>query len=442
MVTTREHLKHAWSLFNRWTPGKPTGEVRDDYRTVKNEPSALSSRRQVPTNHYTVSSSAAAIFLRIAIDVSMIEFQHVKIDSGNETQTLQTKSSLNRLFTVEANQDQSAIEFMHNLVYNMFDDGETVAVPTITNLDPKTANYSIEELRIGKVIDRYRDSVKVSVYNPEKGDFSDIVVKKKFVAIIQNPLYEVLINGNPTIDRLLRKLSIVDKEDIDNIKNRMNMILELPIPVKGSIKKNEAAERVKELEEQLKNNKLGIAYINSNEKVTQLSKQLTSTLMDDIKYLKEQLLNELGLNENIFNGKASAAEMQNYYVRTIEPIAKHIQQEFQRKFITKTAYTQGHRINIYRDPFKLIDISILASTGDALIRNNIVTANEFRSKIGFGPHWAPQANMLYNPNIANNNQAAGYGYAGDPNQEGMYPPQEGEYPYDQNEGMDYEQEGV
>ena len=329
----------------------------------------------------------------------------------------------------------------------MFDDGEVIAVPTDTDIDPDTMSYNINEIRIGKAVEWYKDDIKVRLYNPMIGDFSEVVVKKKFTAIIQNPLYAVLANGNPTLDRLLRKLSIVDKEDMDVVTNKLNIILELPVPVKGEIKRKEAEERIKDIEKQLRTNSLGAAYIGTNEKITQLGRQITSTLMDDIKYLTTELMNQLGLNERVFNGTASAAEMQNYYVRTIEPIVRHIQQEFQRKFLTKTAYTQGHRINIYMDPFKLVDITSLAGTGDSLIRNGIMSSNEFRHKIGLGPHWAPQADMLFNPNIANKNQADGYGYAGDP---GMDPSMMGDPNMDpsmagmdpnQNEG-EYDEEGM
>lgn len=440
MVNLRDTIKHSWDMFTRHTKERPYSDVNPQIKMRVDEPRGLSPKQQSPFRQHAISSTAATIFTRIAMDVSMVEFQHVKIDPETETQSILSKSSLNRLFTVEANSDQTSVDFFHELVYNMFDDGEVVVVPTVTDVNPLDLTYNIIEVRIGKTIERYRDKIKVRLYNPEKGDFSEVVVPKKMVAIIQNPLYAVLSNGNPTLERLLRKLSIVDKEDMDNITNRANMILQLPIPVKGSLQRSEAEERIKDLEEQLKTNKLGVAYIGANEKVTQLGKTLQSNLMDDIKYLKGELMSELGLNENVFNGTASAADMQHYNVRTIQVICKHIQQEFQRKFLTKTAYTQGQRVNVYMDPFKLIDISILASTGDSLIRNGILTANEFRNKIGFGPHWAPQADTLFNPNIANKNQQGGYGYAGDPGSGGsMDPNMMGEEGYeDQNEGEYYE----
>ena len=396
-------LQHAWSMFNRNDTTSLT-ETQPVFQ-LSNEPRALNPNNAIPTRTYARASISSMIFNRIAMDASMVKFQHVKLAEDKENQTVQYGSSLQRLFEVEMNIDQSATDFFHDLVYSLFDEGVVAAVPVEATLDPTQSDaYDIKSMRFGKILEWFPTQVRVKIYNESKGDFSEVVVPKKMCAIIENPLANILGTDNPTMNRLIQKLSILDKQDIDAVANKWNMILQLPVPVRNDIKRKEADERVKDIEKQLQDSNLGIAYITADEKITQLNRQINSNLMDEIKYLTDELLSQIGLTKAVFDGTANAEQMQNYYTRTIDPIVTRIQEEFQRKFITKTGYTQGHRIVTYSDPFKLVPTSQLATIGDALLRNRILTSNEFRAVIGYGPIADPMADQLYNPNISDARQ--------------------------------------
>ncbi len=396
-------LQHAWSMFNRNDTTSLT-ETQPVFQ-LSNEPRALNPNNAIPTRTYARASISSMIFNRIAMDASMVKFQHVKLAEDKENQTVQYGSSLQRLFEVEMNIDQSATDFFHDLVYSLFDEGVVAAVPVEATLDPSQSDaYDIKSMRVGKILEWFPTKVRVKIYNESKGDFSEVVVPKKMCAIIENPLANILGTDNPTMNRLIQKLSILDKQDIDAVANKWNMILQLPVPVRNDIKRKEADERVKDIEKQLQDSNLGIAYITADEKITQLNRQINSNLMDEIKYLTDELLSQIGLTKAVFDGTANAEQMQNYYTRTIDPIVTRIQEEFQRKFITKTGYTQGHRIITYSDPFKLVPTSQLATIGDALLRNRILTSNEFRAVIGYGPISDPMADQLYNPNISDARQ--------------------------------------
>nr|DAR30325.1 MAG TPA: portal protein [Caudoviricetes sp.]DAR94800.1 MAG TPA: portal protein [Caudoviricetes sp.] len=396
-------LQHAWSMFNRNDTTSLT-ETQPVFQ-LSNEPRALNPNNAIPTRTYARASISSMIFNRIAMDASMVKFQHVKLAEDKENQTVQYGSSLQRLFEVEMNIDQSATDFFHDLVYSLFDEGVVAAVPVEATLDPSQSDaYDIKSMRVGKILEWFPTKVRVKIYNESKGDFSEVVVPKKMCAIIENPLANILGTDNPTMNRLIQKLSILDKQDIDSVANKWNMILQLPVPVRNDIKRKEADERVKDIEKQLQDSNLGIAYITADEKITQLNRQINSNLMDEIKYLTDELLSQIGLTKAVFDGTANAEQMQNYYTRTIDPIVTRIQEEFQRKFITKTGYTQGHRIITYSDPFKLVPTSQLATIGDALLRNRILTSNEFRAVIGYGPIADPMADQLYNPNISDARQ--------------------------------------
>ena len=396
-------LQHAWSMFNRNDTTSLT-ETQPVFQ-LSNEPRALNPNNAIPTRTYARASISSMIFNRIAMDASMVKFQHVKLAEDKENQTVQYGSSLQRLFEVEMNIDQSATDFFHDLVYSLFDEGVVAAVPVEATLDPTQSDaYDIKSMRVGKILEWFPTQVRVKIYNESKGDFSEVVVPKKMCAIIENPLANILGTDNPTMNRLIQKLSILDKQDIDAVANKWNMILQLPVPVRNDIKRKEADERVKDIEKQLQDSNLGIAYITADEKITQLNRQINSNLMDEIKYLTDELLSQIGLTKAVFDGTANAEQMQNYYTRTIDPIVTRIKEEFQRKFITKTGYTQGHRIITYSDPFKLVPTSQLATIGDALLRNRILTSNEFRAVIGYGPIADPMADQLYNPNISDARQ--------------------------------------
>ena len=423
-------LQHAWSMFNRNDTTSLT-ETQPVFQ-LSTEPRALNPNNSIPSRTYARASISSMIFNRIAMDSSAVKFQHVKLAEDKENQTVQYGSSLQRLFEVEMNMDQSATDFFHDLVYSLFDEGVVAAVPVEATLDPTQSEaYDIKSMRVGKIMEWFPTKVRVKLYNEHKGDFSEVTVPKKMCAIIENPLANILGNDNPTMNRLIQKLSILDKQDIDAVANKWNMILQLPVPVRNDIKRAEADARVKDIEKQLQDSNLGIAYITADEKITQLNRQINSNLMDEIKYLTDELLSQIGLTKAVFDGTANAEQMQNYYTRTIDPIVTRIQEEFQRKFITKTGYTQGHRIVTYSDPFKLVPTSQLATIGDSLLRNRILTSNEFRAVIGYGPIADPMADQLYNPNISDSRQNVSIpGSVGSP--EGQYDeyaqyPQDGEY---------------
>lgn len=422
-------LQHAWSMFNRNDTTSLT-ETQSVFQ-LSSEPRALNPNNSIPTRTYARASISSMIFNRIAMDASMVKFQHVKIAEDKENQTVQYGSSLQRLFEVEMNIDQSATDFFHDLVYSLFDEGVVAAVPVEATLDPSQSDsYDIKSMRVGKIMEWFPTKVRVKIYNESKGYFSEVVVPKKMCAIIENPLANILGTDNPTMNRLIQKLSILDKQDIDAVANKWNMILQLPVPVRNDIKRKEADERVKDIEKQLQDSNLGIAYITADEKITQLNRQINSNLMDEIKYLTDELLSQIGLTKSVFDGTANAEQMQNYYTRTIDPIVTRIQEEFQRKFITKTGYTQGHRIVTYNDPFKLVPTSQLATIGDSLLRNRILTSNEFRAVIGYGPIEDPMADQLYNPNISDARQDISIpGSVGSPEGQDEYSqyPQDEEY---------------
>lgn len=393
-------IKHGWSMFkNR---GNVAGDVDRSY-DHSNEPYAMPPSVSIPYN-VSGSSYASMIYTRIAIDISSMTFQHVIQDPDSETQIIQKKSSLNRIFTVEANIDQSSTSFMQSLVYALFEEGVVAVVITDADLDPmETGSYKINSLRVGKILQWHPQSVRVKIYNEKTGQFSEITVSKRNTAIIENPLQNIVGKQNPTLERLLQKLNLLDKQDYDMVNERLNLILQLPYPTRTETRKEIAKERLNEIDSQLKKSKLGIAYISSEEKITQLNRTLNSGLIDEIKYLTDELLSQLGYTRNVFNGTANALENMVYNNRNMA-IANRIREEFQRKFLTKTAYTQGHRIVVRSDPFKLVPPEQLASIGDSLLRNSIVTPNEFRAVIGFGPHPNPTADELYNRNIADANQ--------------------------------------
>lgn len=428
-------LQHAWSMFNRNDPTSLT-ETQPVFQ-LSSEPRALNPNNSIPMRSYARASISSMIFNRIAMDASMVKFQHVKLAEDKENQTVQYASALQRLFEVEMNIDQSATDFFHDLVYSLFDEGVVAAVPIEATLDPtQSDSYDIKSMRVGKILEWFPTKVRVKLYNESKGDFSEVIVPKKMCAIIENPLANILGTDNPTMNRLIQKLSILDKQDIDAVANKWNMILQLPVPVRNDIRRKEADERVKDIEKQLQDSNLGIAYITADEKITQLNRQINSNLMDEIKYLTDELLSQIGLTKAVFDGTANAEQMQNYYTRTIDPIVTRIQEEFQRKFITKTGYTQGHRIVSYSDPFKLVPTSQLATIGDSLLRNRILTSNEFRAVIGYGPIADPMADKLYNPNISDARQDVSIpGSVGSPEEQQDYAqyPQE-EYPQDLQNG--------
>lgn len=331
----------------------------------------------------------------------MTGFKHVKINQDNEDVT-DMKTGLNNCLTVEANIDQTHIQFIHDLVYSMFDEGVVAVVPVETTINPLiSGSFDINSLRVGKIVSWFPKHVEVQLYNDSTGQNERITIEKKNVAIVENPLYAVVNDENSTLKRLIRKLNQLDSVDDTG---RLDLIIGVPYAIKTETQRQMAEKRIKDIESQLAFGRNGIAYIDGTEKVTQLNRPINSQLPEEINSLTQQFYNQLGLTKTIFDGTASESELKIYYSRTIDPIVEYILAEFNRKFLTKTARTQGQSIVSYRDMFKTVTVEAIASLADTFRRNYIASGNEIRKIVGLKPSNDPRADELFNPNIADNNQ--------------------------------------
>lgn len=388
----KDRLRHAWNTFNN------VAYPRFDRGASSSRP----SHKHI--TFFRPSTYVAPIFNRIAMDVSMTKFKHVKIDPENEDVTDMT-TGLNNCLTLEANIDQSSIQFIHDLVYSMFDEGVVAVVPVDTTIDPgSSGSYDIITMRVGRVVNWFPDHVEVDLYNDATGQNQRIFPKKRNVAIIENPLYAVTNDDNSTLKRLIKKLNQLDNVDDLVDSGRIDLLLSVPYSIKTDTQRRMAEQRIAAIESQLSIGRNGIAYIDATEKVTQLNRPLNSQLPEKINSLEKMFYNQLGLTENIFNGTANEAELRTYYSRTIDPIVDTIVAEFKRKFITKTARTQGQTVVAYRDMFKTVTAESIGNLGDSFRRNYIATSNEIRKLVGFKPSNDPRADELFNPNIADNKQ--------------------------------------
>lgn len=344
-------------------------------------------------------SIISAVYTRLAIDVSSVAIQHVRLDQNGRYLSIEN-SSLNDCLNVEANIDQTGKALIHDAVLSMFDEGCIAIVPVETSLDiNKTGSYDILSLRTGKILEWYPSFVKVRVYNERSGQKEDVILPKKDVAIIENPLYAVMNEPNSTLKRLIYKLNLLDSIDEQSGSGKLDLIIQLPYVVKTEARKIQAESRRKDLEVQLSGSKYGIAYTDGTEKVTQLNRPAENNLMKQIEYLTSMLYSQLGLTESVFNGTADEKEMLNYYNRTIEPILTAITEEMVRKFLTKTARTQFQSIMYFRDPFKLVPVNELADIADKFTRNEILSSNDLRAIIGYKPSKDPKADELRNKNL-------------------------------------------
>lgn len=390
----KERIQHAWNAFN----SKPALTDHLHYGAGNGMPTHRSTR------NYTTSSFAAAIFNRIALDVSMTQLHHVRIDEKTEDRTT-IKSGLHYCLNTEANLDQTNLQFIQDMVYSMFDEGVVAIVPTDTTINPElTGSFEIDAMRVGRITQWFPEHVRIDLYNEGTGKNEEVMFKKKSVAILENPLYSVVNGPNATLTRLLRKMALIDNIDELVAAGRLDLIIQLPHGVKTDLQKKSAESRINMIEEQLKAGKHGITYIDSTEKITQLNRPANNQIIQNVEVLAQQFYNQLGLTANIFNGTASEAEMRGYYTRTIDPIVDNIIAEMNRKFLTKTARTQGHTLESYRDLFKFVPVEQIAQLGDTLRRNSIATANEIRQIVGFKVHNDPRSDELYNPNMADSKQ--------------------------------------
>ena len=387
-------LSHAWNAF--------IGNDYYNYSGSKYRDLGYSSTLQPYRTYFTKGndrSIVTAIYTRIAIDCMSIDLKHIRLDE-NGRYVEEIKSKLNNCLTVEANKDQTARNFIKDIVVSMFDEGVVAVVPIDTTFNPSiSSSYDIETMRTGKITQWYPDHVRVEVYNDRTGLKEELVFAKKDIAIIENPLYEVTNAPNSTLQRLILKLNILDAIDKQSGSGKLDLIIQLPYVIKSDARKEQAEKRRADIEQQLANSKFGIAYTDGTEKITQLNRSVENNLMTQIQYLTSMLYSQLGITEEVLNGSADEKTMLNYMNRTIEPIMSAIVDEMKRKFLTKTARSQNQTIEYFNDPFKLIPVTNLADIADKFTRNEIMSSNEIRQIIGMKPVNDPKADELRNKNL-------------------------------------------
>lgn len=409
------YLRHAWNAFRNKPPiYQDVGRPREPESSVY-YPGHLSylhpdHRRLSPGTDKTL---AAAIYNRLATDVCMANIRHVKTDENGMFQQ-EMRSGLNNVLTMEANADQTGRAFILDFVISMLDEGVIAAVPIDTSVDPNNGNtFDIETMRVGKITGWKPYSVSLEVYNERIGRREMLEMAKSAVAIVENPFYHVMNEPNSTLKRLTRKLALLDSIDDDIGNKKLDVIVQLPYVVKNKTKKEQAEERRQQLEEQLEKSKLGVGYIDGTERVIQLNRSLENNLMPQIEYLTSMLYSQLGITPEIMNGTANESVMMNYYKRTIDVILQAICDEFERKFLSKTARTQHQAIQFYREPFSLTPTTTIADIADKFTRNEILAPNEIRSIVGFMPSNDEAANELRNRNInQSGEQQASFATAG------------------------------
>lgn len=383
-------FKHAWNAFmNR----DPTTYHRDIGVSYSYRPDRVRFSRG---NERSIVTS---VYNRIALDASAIDIVHAKMDDNNRFTEI-IDSGLNECLTTEANVDQTGRAFLQDVVMSMLDEGCVAIVPTDTTLNPeKTGSYDILSMRTGQILEWFPQHVKVRVYNERIGRRQDILVEKSYVAIIENPLYAVINEPNSTMQRLIRKLILLDVVDEQSSSGKLDLIIQLPYVIKSPARKKQAEQRRKEIEDQLMRSKYGIAYADGAERIVQLNRSVENNLMKQIEYLTSMLYSQLGITQTILDGSADEKTMLNYYNRTIEPIVSAIVDEMKRKFLTKTARSRKQSILFFRDPFNLVPVADLAEVADKFTRNEIMTSNEFRQVIGMKPSDDPRADKLENKNL-------------------------------------------
>ena len=387
-------LKHGWNAFMNKDPTPyQTGLGASSYDHPSRPRLTMGNERSIITTIYN----------RISTDVASVDIEHVILDD-NKRFTDNVEDGLNYCLTTEANIDQASRAFKQDIVLKLLDEGCVAIVPVDTTMDPVHGNiYDIQSMRTAKIINWYPRSIRVRIYNDHTGEFEELDLPKKMVAIVENPFYAIMNEQNSTAHRLKRKLSILDFIDDRSGSDKLDLIIQLPYTIKSEAKKAQAKERRKELTEQLATSEYGIAYIDSTEHVTQLNRSVENNLLKQVEYFTNLLFSQLGMTVEILNGTADEDTMNNYYNRIVEPILAAVVDEMNRKFLTKTARTKGHAIKYFRDPFKLVSTTNLAELADKFTRNCIMTSNEFRQVIGLRPVDDPKADTLTNNNISASN---------------------------------------
>lgn len=387
-----DRLQHGWNAF-----------INNKDPTLRPGPSYSYRPDRARFTRGNERSIVTSIFNRIAMDASSIDIEHVRVDKDGRFTGI-IDSGLNNCLTLEANIDQTGRAFMQDAVMSMLDEGVVALVPIDTTLDINTNLFDVETIRVGKIMEWYPQHIKVRVYDENSGTKKDVVVPKRSVAVVENPFYSVINEHNSTMQRLIRKLNLLDAIDEQSGSGKLDLIIQLPYVLKGEQRIKNAEDRRSTLERQLNNSKLGIGYIDSTEHVIQLNRSLDNNLMKQIEYLQSMLYSQLGITQSILDGTADEKTMLNYFSRTIEPIVFAIACEMKRKFLSKTARTQGQSIFYFRDPFKLVPVTELADIADKLTRNEIASSNEMRQKIGWKPSTDPKADELRNKNLSAPNE--------------------------------------
>ena len=383
-------LKHAWNAF--------TGNAQTNYRDLGMSYSYRADRPRMSRGNER--SIVTSVYNRIALDVAALNVQHVRLDENGRFLSV-IDDGLNNCLTLEANVDQTARSFIQDVVISMFDEGSVAIVPVDTTTDPNVSgSYDIQSLRVGQILDWYPQYIRARVYNEQTGRKEDIVVPKSAVAIIENPLYAVINEPNSTMQRLIRKLNLLDVIDEQSGSGKLDLIIQLPYVIKTEARRQQAENRRKDIENQLSGSKYGIAYTDGTEHITQLNRSVNNNLMSQIEYLTSMLYSQLGITQSILDGTADEKTMLNYNNRTIEPIISAIVDEMKRKFLTKTARSQHQSISFFRDPFKLVPVNDIAEIADKFTRNEIMTSNEIRQVVGMKPSEDPRADELRNKNLS------------------------------------------
>ena len=383
-------LKHAWDVFRNREPTFNYHDVGPGYSYRPDRPQLTRGNER---------SIITSIFNRVALDVASLNITHCKVDDNGRFVS-NVNSTLNTCLNLEANIDQTGRAFIQDVVMSMLDEGCVAIVPVETSVNPEVkGSYNIESMRTGKILEWYPKHIKVRLYNENTGNKEDLLLPKSMVAIIENPLFAVVNEPNSTLQRLARKIALLDVVDEQSSAGKLDLIIQLPYTIKSTAKKEQAEQRRKDIEMQLKNSKYGIAYADATEKITQLNRPLENNLLKQVEYLTDMLYSQLGITSTILDGTADEQTLLNYHSRTIEPIISAIVDEMKRKFLTKTARTQNQTITFFRDPFKLVPVNQIADIADKFTRNEIMTSNEIRQVIGMKPSSDPKADKLINSNL-------------------------------------------
>ena len=383
-------LKHAWNAFMNRDPTEVDYDIGPAYYYRPDRPRLTRGNER---------SIVTAVYNRIALDVSDIDIRHVRLDE-NGRYIEDIDSGLNNCLTVEANIDQTGKAFIQDVVMSMLDEGCVAIVPVDTTLNPKvTGSYDINSMRTGKIVQWYPQHVKVNLYNDKTGRKEEVTLPKSMVAIVENPLYAVMNEPNSTLQRLIRKLNLLDYVDEQTGAGKLDLIIQLPYVIKSDARRQQAEDRRADIERQLKDSKYGIAYTDGTERITQLNRPVENNLMKQIEYLTSMLYSQLGINQAVLDGTADEKTMLNYTNRSIGPIISAIVDEMKRKFLTKTARSQMQSIRYFKDPFKLVPVNEIAEISDKLTRNEIASSNEIRQIIGWKPSQDPAADELRNKNL-------------------------------------------